>query len=237
MLMTSFSNHFVGDCINLDDIAIKSRATTAALVSILPARQVSRVESVDNTCPKAGDVATADCQPYLLSYNGVMYVAPPSLLKDVHMGVDRTSCFGSLGVNGFSEYELNATAFSFMTACGADNIPTKRVKANVQNVQETKLPGFYNNTSVNRPLDSNCDVATESMAQQIYITMEDVKYQNDQKSTLMNTATETKKSNDDMVGVSPAALTDDALQAMVGTQADTQADTQVANELLTELRI
>ncbi|KAL7679018.1 hypothetical protein Plhal304r1_c087g0169951 [Plasmopara halstedii] len=169
MLMTSFSNHFVGDCINLDDIAIKSRATTAALVSILPARQVSRyvrismqndviysvlasssllcsgsrVESVDNTCPKAGDVATADCQPYLLSYNGVMYVAPPSLLKDVHMGVDRTSCFGSLGVNGFSEYELNATAFSFMTACGAVPFYIPSTASNATEAVGT----FYNKSS------------------------------------------------------------------------------------------
>ncbi|KAL4145898.1 hypothetical protein PRNP1_011771, partial [Phytophthora ramorum] len=34
------------------------------------------VEPVGDTCPKAGDVATADCQPYLLSYNGAVCVAP-----------------------------------------------------------------------------------------------------------------------------------------------------------------
>ncbi|KAI9994556.1 hypothetical protein PInf_011279 [Phytophthora infestans] len=29
-----------------------------------------------NSCPKAGDVATADCRPYLLSFNGTDCVAP-----------------------------------------------------------------------------------------------------------------------------------------------------------------
>eukprot|EP00644_Phytophthora_capsici_P000883 jgi/Phyca11/109204/e_gw1.16.732.1 len=77
-------------------------ATTAALVSLLAAGLVSAdvpvgvqhdatyslTEScgvpcggsgeapVGTACPKAGDVATGDCQPYLLSYNGAVCVAP-----------------------------------------------------------------------------------------------------------------------------------------------------------------
>ncbi|KAG4230482.1 hypothetical protein PC116_g21221, partial [Phytophthora cactorum] len=33
-------------------------------------------EPLGNVCPKAGDVATADCRPYLLSFNGTDCVAP-----------------------------------------------------------------------------------------------------------------------------------------------------------------
>ncbi|ETL37741.1 hypothetical protein F441_10924, partial [Phytophthora nicotianae CJ01A1] len=33
-------------------------------------------EPVGTACPKAGDVAVTDCQPYLLSYNGAVCVAP-----------------------------------------------------------------------------------------------------------------------------------------------------------------
>ncbi|KAF4144004.1 hypothetical protein GN958_ATG06815 [Phytophthora infestans] len=46
-----------------------------------------------NSCPKAGDVATADCRPYLLSFNGTDCVAP----ADAHCVLiqsDTTAAYG-----------------------------------------------------------------------------------------------------------------------------------------------
>ncbi|ETL37753.1 hypothetical protein L916_10600 [Phytophthora nicotianae] len=42
-------------------------------------------EPVGRSCPKAGDVATADCRPYLLSFNGTDCVAP----ADAQIGTRR----------------------------------------------------------------------------------------------------------------------------------------------------
>ncbi|POM77006.1 Cyst germination specific acidic repeat protein precursor, partial [Phytophthora palmivora] len=48
-------------------------------------------EPVGIVCPKAGDIATANCQPYLLSYNGAACVAPMDA-QCVHLRDDTWGC-------------------------------------------------------------------------------------------------------------------------------------------------
>ncbi|ETP14122.1 hypothetical protein F441_10906, partial [Phytophthora nicotianae CJ01A1] len=52
-------------------------AATVTLASILAVGLASTDIPISvQSCPKAGDVATADCRPYLLSFNGTDCVAP-----------------------------------------------------------------------------------------------------------------------------------------------------------------
>ncbi|XP_024583678.1 uncharacterized protein PHALS_14985, partial [Plasmopara halstedii] len=231
-------------------MALRTPTTTAAFVSILAAGQVSGyirvsvqndaiyslpescglpctgsgVEPVGNACPKAGDVATADCQPHLPSYNGTICVAP----VDAQCVLIYENVWGCVFPN--TEYTTTIEPEAGGTINVANSGWTSNYKSgnHVQDDLKTKSPGTYHDTSGGTPLDIKCDVVTETTAQQIGSTMEDAKYQANQKFTGMNLATET--SIDDTIyesnGYPHAAPTDDA---STDTSVETSEDTSTSN--------
>ncbi|KAL7679001.1 hypothetical protein Plhal304r1_c087g0169761 [Plasmopara halstedii] len=191
----------------------KTTATAAALVGILAARQVSGhvhvsvqydatyslsescglpcsgsgEKPVGNACPKAGDIATANCQPHLPSYNGAMCVAP----VDAHCVLIRNNVWGC----AFSSMEYTAT--SKTEDAGAVNEeswgwPSNYKKnSHVKDGLKDKSTGYYYDTNLDTPLDINCDVVTEMTNQQTGGTMERSNYHGHQKPNTMKTATMT----------------------------------------------
>ncbi|ETI40676.1 hypothetical protein F441_13928, partial [Phytophthora nicotianae CJ01A1] len=87
-------------------------------------------------CPKTGDVAIADCQPYLLSYNGAVCVAP----------VD-AACV--LGDDDVWHCEFPKTGY------------TSAVEAETIAAYDEAPTGITYDTTLNKPLEINCDVAPE----------------------------------------------------------------------------
>ncbi|KAL7679013.1 hypothetical protein Plhal304r1_c087g0169901 [Plasmopara halstedii] len=231
-------------------MALRTPTTTAAFVSILAAGQVSGyirvsvqndaiyslpescglpctgsgVEPVGNACPKAGDIATADCQPHLPSYNGTICVAP----VDAQCVLIYENVWGCVFPN--TEYTTTSDPEAGGTINVANSGWTSNYKSDyhVQDDLETKSPGTYHDTSGGTPLDIKCDVVTETTAQQIGSTMKDAQYQANQKFTGMNLATET--SIDDTIyesnGYPRAAPTDDA---STDTSVETSEDTSTSN--------
>ena len=89
------------------------------------------------SCPMAGDVASADCQPYLLSYNGAACVAPTDAQCVIVIDDTWGCAFPHTGYTSAADAET-AAAYS---AGGAD----------------------YDQTQ-DEPLSVNCDVASDEIA-------------------------------------------------------------------------
>ncbi|EEY63158.1 uncharacterized protein PITG_15375 [Phytophthora infestans T30-4] len=112
-------------------------------------------EPVGTACPHAGDVAVADCQPYLLSYNGAVCVAPVDA-ECVLVHDDVWGCaFPETGYNSAAEAE---------TITAYDGSGSGWYKNGVQVGDEGA--GVHYDTNLNTPLGINCDVATKTTTQQ-----------------------------------------------------------------------
>ncbi|KAG3131707.1 hypothetical protein C6341_g23222, partial [Phytophthora cactorum] len=118
-------------------------------------------EPVGTACPKAGDVATTDCQPYLLSYNGAVCVAPVDaecvLIHDDVWGCE----FPKTGYTSAVEAETIAAYDGQSSGWGTGTDEGVQVGD-----EEEETPAVVNyDTAVDTPLGVNCEVATETTTQ------------------------------------------------------------------------
>ncbi|KAG6946705.1 hypothetical protein JG688_00015898, partial [Phytophthora aleatoria] len=110
-------------------------------------------EPIGTACPNCGDVATSDCQPYLLSYNGDVCVAPVDALC-VLIDDDVWGCaFPKTGYTSAAEAETIA-AYD-----GSGSSWSSGYKDDVQ-VGDEEDAGVNYDTTLDTPLGINCDVAT-----------------------------------------------------------------------------
>uniref|UniRef100_A0AAV1U1B1 Uncharacterized protein n=1 Tax=Peronospora matthiolae TaxID=2874970 RepID=A0AAV1U1B1_9STRA len=97
----------------------------------------NRAAPAGTSCPMAGDVASADCQPYLLSYNGSACVAPTDAQCIIVIDDTWGCAFPHTGYTSAADAETAAV----YSAGGADYDPTQ-----------------------DEPLSVNCDVASDEIA-------------------------------------------------------------------------
>ncbi|ETO72949.1 hypothetical protein F444_11070, partial [Phytophthora nicotianae P1976] len=118
-------------------------------------------EPVGTACPKAGDVATSDCQPYLLSYNGAVCVAPTAaecvLIHDDVWGCEfpKTSYTSAVEAETIAAYDGESSSWE----AGHDE------GVQVGDEEEETPTGVHYDTTVDAPLGVNCEVATETPTQ------------------------------------------------------------------------
>ncbi|KAG3049445.1 hypothetical protein PC121_g18905, partial [Phytophthora cactorum] len=119
------------------------------------------VEPVGTACPKTGDVATADCQPYLLSYNGAVCVAPVD--AECVLGHDDVwHCeFPKTGYTSAVEAETIAGYDGESSGWGAGHDEG----VHVGDEAEDTPAGVNYDTTLDKPLGIICDVAPETTTQ------------------------------------------------------------------------
>ncbi|KAL3672790.1 hypothetical protein V7S43_002080 [Phytophthora oleae] len=115
---------------------------------------------VGETCPKAGDIATDDCRAYLLSFNGAVCVAPvDAQCVIVHDNVwgcafPKTGYISAAEAETFRAYDGESSGW------GSD----ESVQVIDEGFEEIFASANYD-TTLDKPLGVNCDVATETMTQ------------------------------------------------------------------------
>ncbi|KAG6942205.1 hypothetical protein JG688_00018256 [Phytophthora aleatoria] len=121
-------------------------------------------EPVGTSCPNYGDVATSDCQPYLLSYNGAVCVAP----VDAQCVLTHDDVWGCAFPK--TGYISAAEAETIAAYDGSGSVWGSRCKDDVEVGDEDATDVSFDKTP-DVPLGVDYDVATETTGQQTDGTM------------------------------------------------------------------
>ncbi|KAG2892730.1 hypothetical protein PC114_g16530 [Phytophthora cactorum] len=121
-------------------------------------------EPVGTSCPNYGDVATSDCQPYLLSYNGAVCVAP----VDAQCVLTHENVWGCAFPK--TGYTSAAEAETIAAYDGSGSVWGSRYKDDVEVGDEDATDVSFDKTP-DVPLGVDYDVATETTGQQTDGTM------------------------------------------------------------------